>query len=225
MDRNQIMAAVKNRYHVEDRRHACAVLSQDFPSELNDIIDCLNDFKLFRSEIEAEGGAKSKIANRFDQFLAGVMQKKAIVGGRGWKEQATKVTRTIGNKVIEQATHKVDQCKERVALEVEWNNKDPFFARDLTTFRMLHELDVISVGVIITRMDELQAIFDGLYDSKGSCGRKYGPTTTHWSKLMPQVENGAGGSCPLLLIGIKKECYEDDLGTPSVPKTQNKAGV
>jgi hypothetical protein len=105
-----------------------------------------------------------------------------------------------------------------VALEVEWNNKDPFFARDMNAFRMLHELDVISVGVIITRRDELQAIFDGLYDAEGVCGRKYGASTTHWGKLMPHVENGAAGSCPLLLIGIQPACYEDDVGTPSVLK-------
>ena len=30
-------------------------------------------------------------------------------------------------------THLVDCFKGRVALELEWNNKDPFFDRDLTT--------------------------------------------------------------------------------------------
>jgi hypothetical protein len=97
-------------------------------------------------------------------------------------------------------------------VEVEWNNKDPFFARDLNAFRMLHELDVISVGVVITRRDELQEIFDQLYDKNGvCCGRKYGASTTHWGKLMPHVENGAAGPCPLLLVGITKDCYVDDV--------------
>jgi hypothetical protein len=142
-----------------------------------------------------------------------------VTGGRGWKENSTKVSRLIGDKVVESITHKVDLCKGRVALEVEWNNKDPFFARDMNAFRMLHELGVISVGVIITRMDELQAIFHRLYDDEGCCGRKYGASTTHWRKLMPHVENGAAGTCPLLLIGIKPDCYEDDLGTPTGPKS------
>ena len=57
-------------------------------------------------------------------------------------------------------THAVDLCKGKVAIEVEWNNKDPFFSRDLNAFRLLHDLDVISVGVLITRCDELQEIFD-----------------------------------------------------------------
>jgi hypothetical protein len=36
-----------------------------------------------------------------------------------------------------------------VALEVEWNNKDPFYDRDLNNFRLLFDLQVIDVGVIM----------------------------------------------------------------------------
>jgi hypothetical protein len=204
---------LRNKYHIEERRHACAILAGDYPVQLKDLVDCLTDFKLLRSEIEAGGGGKTKIANRFDRFLSGVREKGTITGGRGWAEQKTTVTRTIGGRTVESATHKVDLCKGRVAVEVEWNNKDPFFARDLNAFRMLHELDEISVGVIITRRDELQEIFGKLRDSDGeNCGRKYGASTTHWSKLTPHVNNGAHGSCPLLLVGITTQCYVDDVG-------------
>lgn len=210
--------ALFDRYHLEERRHACAVLKADFPGELQDLVDCLNNFKLLRSEIEEGGGRKSKIASRFDDFLSGTREGGNWVGGRGWREQQTKVSWMIGDRVVEAVTHKVDLCKGRVAVEVEWNNKDPFFARDLNAFRMLHELDVVSVGVIITRRDELQEIFDGLQDSKGkNCGRKYGASTTHWGKLMPHVDNGAAGSCPLLLVGISKACYVDDQAPAPTP--------
>lgn len=212
MGLNAIPKALRDKYHIEERRHACAILAGDFPTEFKDILDCLAAFKLLRSEIEAGGGGKSKIANRFDHFLAGMRSGGRVTGGRGWAEQQTKVTRQVGGRTVESATHKVDLCKGRVAVEVEWNNKDPFFARDLNAFRMLHELNEISVGVVITRMDELQAIFNSLRDENGeSCGRKYGASTTHWSKLTPHVENGAHGSCPLLLVGITKACYEDDV--------------
>jgi Restriction endonuclease BglII len=33
-----------------------------------------------------------------------------------------------------------------VALEIEWNNKDPFFDRDLENFKRLHAEGAISVG-------------------------------------------------------------------------------
>jgi hypothetical protein len=192
-----IPKATRDRYHIEERRHASAILASDFSDELQDIVGCLDQFHLVRSEIEVGGGRKSKIANRFDGFLE----------ERGWVEKSVKVSRTVGGKTTDSETHKVDFCKGRVAVEVEWNNKDPFFSRDLNAFRLLHELDVVSVCVLITRMDELQKIFDSL--GRG-IGRKYGASTTHWSKLMPRVEAGGAGACPLLLIGITANCYIDD---------------
>ena len=57
-------------------------------------------------------------------------------------------------------THKVDCFRNRIALEIEWNNKDPFYDRDLNNFRLLFDLRAISVGVIITRCDDLQDIFN-----------------------------------------------------------------
>jgi hypothetical protein len=44
----------------------------------------------------------------------------------------------------------------RIALEIEWNNKDPFFDRDLENFKRLHAEGAISAGVIITRGALLQ---------------------------------------------------------------------
>ena len=46
-------------------------------------------------------------------------------------------------------------------LEIEWNNKDPFFDRDLENFKRLHNEGAISVGVIVTRGSSLQ---DKLWD-------------------------------------------------------------
>ena len=93
----------------------------------------------------------------------------------------------------------------RVALEVEWNNKDPFFDRDLNNFRLLFDLRAVSVGVIITRTDSLQEIFDGL-----GRGSSYGSSTTHMSKLLPRINGGSGGGCPILVLGISKELYVED---------------
>lgn len=101
-------------------------------------------------------------------------------------------------------THKVDCYKNRVALEVEWNNKDPFFDRDLNNFRLLFDLRAISVGVIITRCDHLQTIFNGL-----GRGSSYGASTTHMSKLLPRIEGGSGGGCPLLVFGISSSVYDE----------------
>lgn len=111
--------------------------------------------------------------------------------------------------MFESPTHKVDCFKGRVALELEWNNKDPFFDRDLNNFRLLFDLRAIDVGVIVTRASELQAIFKSL-----GKGPSYGASTTHHEKLWPRIEGGGGGGCPVLTFAIKPDLYVDD-GPPT----------
>ena len=103
----------------------------------------------------------------------------------------------------------MDVFKGRVALEVEWNNKDPFYDRDLNNFRLLFDLRVVDVGVIITRCTELQRIFDDI-----GRGSSYGSSTTHLDKLLPRLEGGGGGGCPVVVFGIKRDAYVDDRSTP-----------
>src|SRR5260221_74270 len=106
---------------------------------------------------------------------------------------------------MDSPTHKVDCYKNKIALEIEWNNKDPFFDRDLNNFRLLFDLRAISVGIIITRSDHLQNIFVSL-----GRGSSYGQSTTHMSKLLPRIEGGSGGGCPILVFGITKKLYSED---------------
>ena len=105
----------------------------------------------------------------------------------------------VDQNVMNSPTHKVDCFKNRIALEIEWNNKDPFFDRDLNNFRLLFELRAVSVGVIITRTDELQEIFDGL-----GRGASYGSSTTHMSKLIPRIDGGGGGGCRSWFLGFQR---------------------
>lgn len=51
-------------------------------------------------------------------------------------------------------------------VEIEWNNKDPFFDRDLENFKRLHADGGISLGIIITRGASLQ-------DSIGTLVRRF----------------------------------------------------
>ena len=63
------------------------------------------------------------------------------------------------------------------------------------------------MGVIVTRGPDLQNLI-----SRVICGTdgvsKYGTSTTHWDKLLPRINLGGGGECPLLLIGIQPERIE-----------------
>ena len=138
------------------------------------------------------GGNKSDIAKHVDSQLL----------TRGWIEKSFDTSYAVDGTTIDSPTHSIDCYKNRVGLELEWNNKDPFYDRDLNNFRLLHELKVLSVGVILTRSTELQDIFKTL-----KRGNSYGASTTHISKLLPKIEGGGGGGCPLIAIGIKKAAY------------------
>lgn len=187
-------------YHVREWRNATGILATACPQEWQEIIDVLRNFKLLRSEVQAAGGSKSPIASQIDSGFY----------TRGWQEKQFQTAIKIDDELFESPTHKIDCLKGRVALEVEWNNKDPFFDRDLNNFRLLFELRAIDVGVIVTRGSELQAIFKSL--GKGS---SYGASTTHHEKLWPRIEGGGGGGCPVLTFAIKPDLYVDD-GPPTV---------
>ena len=61
--------------------------------------------------------------------------------------------------------------------------------------------------VIITRCDELQQVFKDI----GRAG-SFGASTTHMSKLLPRINGGGGGGCPLLVFGITQKLLE---GSPA----------
>ena len=79
--------------------------------------------------------------------------------------------------------------KTELAFEIEWNNKDPFFDRDLNNFRLLFDLRAISIGIIITRCDELQEIFKELEQrsSRMVPGQPYGEVTATYSREVVEV--------------------------------------
>lgn len=188
-----IPEVVRERYLIEERYHACAILKTDFSKEWGDLIDCLTDLKLPKSHIVTPGGGKSPIAKGINGFFY----------GRGWKKKVFHITVTVEGTPTLSPTHEVDYFSNRIAIETEWNNKTEFYDRDLTTFRLLFDLNVLSVGVIITRADELQQIFDEL--GKGS---SYGSSTTIFSKLVPKISNRGSGGCPVLAFGMTKKVYD-----------------
>ena len=186
---------LRENYEVHQWKHACAILHNDFPSEWNDIVEVLTEFRFKKSWITTGGGRKSKVSEAIDSELF----------ARGWLEKDFSTQVVVDDNVTDTPTHKIDCYRNRVALEIEWNNKDPFYDRDLNNFRLLFELRAISVGIIVTRCDDLQDIFDEI-----GRGKSYGASTTHISKLLPRIEGGGGAGCPLLVFGITKKLYVED---------------
>lgn len=185
---------IRDHYEVHEWKHACAILAQDFPAEWRDICALLTQFRLQKRWLTEGGGNKSPISTSIDSFLY----------ARGWLEKQFDTEIVIDGQASKSPTHNVDCFRNRVALEIEWNNKDPFFDRDLNNFRLLFELRAVSVGVIITRCDELQQVFKDI----GRAG-SFGASTTHMSKLLPRINGGGGGGCPLLVFGITQKLLEE----------------
>ncbi len=188
-------AAISSKFEIHEWRHAVAILKADFPTEFAEICDVLDRFTLRKSWVTEGGGRKSKISEWIDGEL----------GKLGWQAKNFDTRIKVDANETASPTHEVDCFKNRIALEIEWNNKDPFFDRDLNNFRLLFDLRVVSVGVIITRCDELQEVFKAI-----GRAQSFGASTTHMSKLLPRIEGGGGAGCPLLVFGIKKAAYDEN---------------
>jgi hypothetical protein len=190
-----VPADIAERYEVHEWRNGVAILAAAHAQEWSDVLAVLRGFKLLRSDILKPGGSKGLIASKLDSHFTGL----------GWVEKKfdTKIVVDTAEHIA--PTHKVDCYKNRVALEVEWNNKDPFYDRDLNNFRLLFDLRAIDVGVIVTRCTELQQIFNKL-----GRGPSFGNSTTHMAKLLPRIEGGGGGGCPVVVFGIRGAAYVED---------------
>ncbi len=180
-------------YEVHNWRNAVQVLAGSYPGEWEDVLDVLGSFRFRKSDVIVGGGRKSKISDGIDSAFA----------ARGWAERQVSYKMSIDEDVRESSTHKIDCYRNRIGLEIEWNSKDQTFVRDLNTFRILFDMQILDVGVIVTRTDELQRIFDDL-----GIGSKYGASTTHMSKLLPRLRAGGGGGCPVLVLGITSNLYD-----------------
>lgn len=188
-----IPEAILAAYEVHNWRNAAQILAGSYPAEWEDILEVLGSFVLRRSDVVAAGGRKSNISDGIDSAFA----------KRGWREREVTTSISVDADVRESRTHKIDCLKSRVGLEIEWNSKDQTFVRDLNNFRVLFDLQVLDVGVIVTRADHLQDIFQSL-----GIGSKYGASTTHMSKLLPRLIAGGGGGCPVLVFGISGRLYD-----------------
>jgi len=184
---------VRNHYEIHEWRHASVILKHEYPNEWDDIMEVLTSFRVLKSEVAPGGGGKAKPTQQLDSGFY----------DRGWKEQDFDTKFVIDGVEHPSPTHLVDCFKNCVALEVEWNNKDPFYDRDLNNFRLLFELRAVAVGVIVTRTTALLDIFKEL-------GKDAGKSSTHMEKLLPKIEGGGGGGCPILVFGIKKNLYVKD---------------
>lgn len=140
----------KRGFQVEVHSHARAILSVEFPDAVAELEDAIGGLSIPIEEIIGSGGGETQGTQRLRRALA----------ERGWKKMNFVIEKRINGVARESISHEIDHVKMFgpgvVALEIEWNNKDPFFDRDLENFKRLHADGAISVGVIVTRGSSMQ---------------------------------------------------------------------
>lgn len=151
-----LQSLIDKRFEVRFVSHAEAILRTDFPAELDELEEVVGALTIPIEEIIGSGGGETKGTQRLRRGLA----------AKGWKKTNFRIDKRINNVPRESISHEVDHVRNIasldgtpsvIALEIEWNNKDPFFDRDLENFKRLHAEGAISVGVIVTRGSTLQA--------------------------------------------------------------------
>ena len=184
-------------YEVHDFKHAAAILSKEFPTEFNELCNALRTFKFTEDDIKTAGGSESQIPKKFSKILRPMNWNEKNLGAELNVYEIKGKSNKEYKSSISHGSHKVDYIKGRVAFDLEWNSKDQTFDRDLYAFRAFFDYDAISVGVLVTRSNDLNKLFRKL-----GIISKYGASTTHMGKLIPRLEAGRNGGCPVLVFGI-----------------------
>lgn len=186
---------ISELYEVHDYRHAAAILKNEFPLEFSEVCSALREFRLTEQNVRAPGGSESAIPKKFSDILRPL----------GWKERKLNAKVIVDGREFAHDSHYVDYLKGRVAFDLEWNSKDQTYDRDLYAFRAFFDYDKISVGVLATRSNDLDPWFKAL----GIYG-KYGASTTQMGKLIPRLDAGRNGGCPVLVFGITTQLIEPE---------------
>ena len=193
---DELPAEIRQNFEIFDWRNAVALLGSVHESEFSEVLAVLSNFRLKHSEISEGGGNKSSMSKYIDDALASF----------GWAKKRFDTEIIVDGVRRPSPTHEIDCFKGKIALEMEWNNKDPFFDLDLNNFRLLYDLHAIDVGIIVTRSTSLQTTLA----AAGRAKTTFGMATTHTEKLFPKIRGGGAGGCPVLVFGIKAESYVDD---------------
>src|SRR3972149_12105777 len=156
----------KRGFQVLALHHAEAILRHDMADAVTELEKVLLDVKIPAEELIRGGGGEGELTQRM---------RRALADDYGWKKHCFAIKKIVDGKEKESTSHEIDHVKRfstgTFALEIEWNNKDPFFDRDLENFKRLHADGVISIGAIVTRGVSLQ---DGMGELIEEFARKEG---------------------------------------------------
>ena len=197
-------------FDVETTNHASAILSRDFPDGLAEFCDTLLGFDIKCTEMLQGGGNECPHTKRLGDMLE----------ARQWNKRNVEVTKTVDGVPKSSMTHKIDHVRNfehgTLALEIEWNNKDPFFDRDMENFQRLHADGAISVGIIVTRGRSLQSqVRQIIVDCARANGLNSGDDFRRLNIKAPTANQEAA---------IRRRMRDGDFATAAAPTLSAKYG-
>lgn len=152
-------------FDIAIRNHAGAILTVDFPEIAQELENALLSVRIPAEELIRSGGGEAQSTQRLRRALYDA----------GWPKHNFSFRLIVDGKETVSNSHEIDHVRRAaagtVACEIEWNNKDPFYDRDLENFQRLHSQSAISVGVLITRGTSLQDALLGIVER---CIEKHG---------------------------------------------------
>ena len=207
--REYIAPDLLEKFEFYSYNHALEIITQAFPAEWSEIVDCLRQLRITTDDLRESGGNETKIPKKFDDVLYPRGWREIRISGdlhiKFYPRQAEQRGRFSQEPFEEKVIpgyidgHNIDFLKNRIAFDLEWNSKDQTFDRDLLAMRTYYDCDLVSAGIIITRSAELNDIFKTIYDYDG----------TWMGKLTYRLDSRRNGGCPILAVGIRKPCITD----------------
>ena len=210
-----VPADVLVRYDFLETRNAAAILRATNAAAFAEVMDVLREFELIDDDLILAGGEESGLAKRLNHAFR----------ERGWREGrvdtqiklvlrlmpfagAGETEARVEESSVTNEGYKVDNVKDRVAMDLEWNAKDGNLDRDLAAYRALYEAGLIDGAVLVTRtIDDLRTLgyrvrLAAGMDEKTAKNVLSTSTTTNTVKLLPRLQRGDAGGCPVLVAAI-----------------------
>lgn len=206
-----------SKFEIFSYRNAVSVLSGSFPDQFAQLLSVLCSFEITTTMMRTPGGSKGPIARYVDDLFSEDWSEVKITADLDVKLFHARNNAVLGQYKREGYLdgHRIDFVNGKVALDLEWNSKDQTYDRDLFAFSAFYEAGAIDVGIVLTRGSSLNNDYfcelGKVLDRDGKEGKdevvnKYGASTTWMGKLLPRLEAGRNGGCPILAIGITPRC-------------------
>ncbi|PRY92569.1 restriction endonuclease BglII [Hasllibacter halocynthiae] len=217
-----VPADILEKFECYSYRNAAGLLANRFPDEAEEVWSALRAFDITEAMIRTPGGNKSTIAKHVDGIMPPDWTETRLSGDLTINLWHAKKKDELLRSYVRKGYldgHRIDFVKGQIAFDLEWNSKDQTFDRDLYAFSSFYAAGAISIGLMLTRGNELDTDYfrrlGKVLTKKGTEGsepvyKKFGASTTWMGKLLYRLDADRNGGCPVLAFGITKQCIRPE---------------